>query len=145
MNISLSAFAPENLISRDGFGSPVPDQPAYLRTRAEPGAYLWDSSRLPRRCHIVLCINIFICLSVFLIFSLSILDTIIACFLPRLLRRHARTYIRGQKSQQMMCLVRKDQGMPMPDVSRGVLERKSRRLPVGEVSFFGTVTFPIKL
>ena len=23
-NISLSAFAPENLISRDGFGSPVP-------------------------------------------------------------------------------------------------------------------------
>ena len=24
MNISLSAFAPENLVSRDGFGSPVP-------------------------------------------------------------------------------------------------------------------------
>ena len=24
MNISLSAFAPENMVSRDGFGSPVP-------------------------------------------------------------------------------------------------------------------------
>ena len=24
MDISLSAFAPENLVSRDGFGSPVP-------------------------------------------------------------------------------------------------------------------------
>ena len=30
MNISLSAFAPENLVSRDGFGSPVPRQPAHL-------------------------------------------------------------------------------------------------------------------
>ena len=30
MNISLSAFAPENLASRDGFGSPVPRQPAHL-------------------------------------------------------------------------------------------------------------------
>ena len=28
MNISLSASAPENLVSRDGFGSPVPRQPA---------------------------------------------------------------------------------------------------------------------
>ena len=27
-NISPSAFAPENLVSRDGFGSPVPRQPA---------------------------------------------------------------------------------------------------------------------
>ena len=45
MNISLSAFAPENLVSRDGFGSPVPRQPAHLHT----GAYLRDSSRLPRR------------------------------------------------------------------------------------------------
>ena len=33
MNISLSAFAPENLISRDGFGSPVPRQPAHLHVR----------------------------------------------------------------------------------------------------------------
>ena len=30
MNISLSAFAPENLASRDGFGSPVLRQPALL-------------------------------------------------------------------------------------------------------------------
>ena len=48
-NISLSAFAPENLVSRDGFGSPVPRQPAHLHTQAESGAYLRDSSRVPRR------------------------------------------------------------------------------------------------
>ena len=35
MNISLSAFVPENLVSRDGFGSPVPRQPAHLHTQAE--------------------------------------------------------------------------------------------------------------
>ena len=45
-NISLSAFAPENLVSRDGFGSPVPRQPAHLSTQAESGAYLRDSSRV---------------------------------------------------------------------------------------------------
>ena len=49
MNISLSAFAPESLVSRDGFGSPVPRQPAHLHTQAEYGAYLRDSSRVPRR------------------------------------------------------------------------------------------------
>ena len=49
MNISLSAFVPENLVSRDGFGSPVPRQPAHLHTHAESGAYLRDSSRVPRR------------------------------------------------------------------------------------------------
>ena len=48
-NISLSAFAPENLVSRDGFGSPFPRQPAHLHTPAESGAYLRDSSRVPRR------------------------------------------------------------------------------------------------
>ena len=32
-HISLSAFAPENLVSRDGFGSPVPRQPAHLTLR----------------------------------------------------------------------------------------------------------------
>ena len=42
-------FVPENLVSRDGFGSPVPRQPAHLRTQAESGAYLRDSSRVPRR------------------------------------------------------------------------------------------------
>ena len=40
---SLSPFAPENLVSRDGFGSPVPRQPAHLHTQAESGAYLRDS------------------------------------------------------------------------------------------------------
>ena len=49
MNVSLSAFAPENLVSRDGFGSPLPRQPAHLHTQAESGAYLRDSSRVPRR------------------------------------------------------------------------------------------------
>ena len=29
-NVSLSAFVPENLVSRDGFGSPVPRQAAHL-------------------------------------------------------------------------------------------------------------------
>ena len=47
--ISLSPFAPENLVSRDRFGSPVPRQPAHLHTQAESGAYLRDSSRVPRR------------------------------------------------------------------------------------------------
>ena len=42
MKISLSAFAPENLVSRDGFGSPVPRQPAHLHTRAESGAFPLD-------------------------------------------------------------------------------------------------------
>ena len=49
MNISLSPFAPENLVSRGGFGSHVPQQPAHLHTQAEPGAYSRDYSRVPRR------------------------------------------------------------------------------------------------
>ena len=40
---------PENLVSRDGFSRPVPRQPAHLHTQAEFGAYLRDSSRVPRR------------------------------------------------------------------------------------------------
>ena len=40
---------PDNLVSRDGFGSPVPRQPVHLHTQAEFGAYLRDSSRVPRR------------------------------------------------------------------------------------------------
>ena len=49
-NISLSAvFAPENLVTRDGFGSPAPRQPAHLHTQAESGAHLRDTSRVPRR------------------------------------------------------------------------------------------------
>ena len=39
MNFFLSAFAPENLVSRDGFGSPVLRQPAHLQTLAESGAH----------------------------------------------------------------------------------------------------------
>ena len=38
MKTSLSPFAPENLVSRDGFGCPVPRQPAHLHTQAESGA-----------------------------------------------------------------------------------------------------------
>ena len=49
INISLSAFAPENLVSRDGFGSAVPRQPAHLHTQAKYGAYWRDSSRVPWR------------------------------------------------------------------------------------------------
>ena len=49
MNVSLSPFAPENLASRDGFGSPVPRQPAHLHTQADSGAYLRDFSRVPRQ------------------------------------------------------------------------------------------------
>ena len=42
-------FAPEKLVSRDGYGSPVPCQPTHLHTPAESGAYLRDSSRVPWR------------------------------------------------------------------------------------------------
>ena len=49
MNVFLSPFAPENLVSRDGFDSPVPRQPTHLHTQAEFGAYLRDSSRFSRR------------------------------------------------------------------------------------------------
>ena len=48
-NIPLSPCVPENLVSRDGFSRPVPRQPAHLYTQAESGAYLRDSSRVPRR------------------------------------------------------------------------------------------------
>ena len=49
MNIFLSPFAPDNLVSRDGFGSPAPREPAHLHSQAEYGAYLRGSSRVPRR------------------------------------------------------------------------------------------------
>ena len=42
MDISLSPFAIQNLVSRDGFGRPVPRQPANLHTQAESGAHLRD-------------------------------------------------------------------------------------------------------
>ena len=42
MNVSMSPFVitPENLVSRDGLGSPVPRQPSSLHTQAESGAIL---------------------------------------------------------------------------------------------------------
>ena len=39
-NISLSAFVPAHLVSRDGSSSSVPRQPAHLHAQAESGAYL---------------------------------------------------------------------------------------------------------
>ena len=38
----LSPFAPDSVVLRDGFGSPVLRQPAHLHTQAEFGAYLRD-------------------------------------------------------------------------------------------------------
>ena len=60
MNIPLSPYAPQNLISREGFSRPVPRQPAHSPyTQAESGAYSQDSSPFSRRhpfiyfnCHI---------------------------------------------------------------------------------------------
>ena len=49
MNIPLSPCVPENLVSRDGFSRPVPRQPAHLHAQTESGAYLRESSRVPRR------------------------------------------------------------------------------------------------
>ena len=48
-DIPLSPCVPENLVSRDGFSRPVLRQPADLHTQTESGAYLRDSSRVPRR------------------------------------------------------------------------------------------------
>ena len=50
---SLSAFAPKNSVSRDGFGSPVLRQPAHLQTLAESGAH-----SLPSRLNVVLTFGI---------------------------------------------------------------------------------------
>ena len=47
--IPLSPCVPENLVSRDGFSRPVPRQPAHLHTQAGSGAYLRNSSQVPRR------------------------------------------------------------------------------------------------
>ena len=38
-----------NFVSRDEFSRPVPRQPAHLHTQAESGAYVRDSSQVPRR------------------------------------------------------------------------------------------------
>ena len=57
MNIPLSSLAPEKLVSRDGFGSPIPRQAAHPRTQAECGVYLRDSSRVPRRRPLIIYFN----------------------------------------------------------------------------------------
>ena len=49
INIPLSPCVPEDLVSRGGFSRPVPHQPAHLHAQAESGAYLRDSSPVPRR------------------------------------------------------------------------------------------------
>ena len=49
INTPLSPCVPANLVSRDGFSRPVPRQPAHLHTQTESGAYLRNSSRVPRR------------------------------------------------------------------------------------------------
>ena len=49
MSISSSPFAPEYLVSQDGFGSSVPRQHSHLLTQDEAGAYLRDSSRFSLR------------------------------------------------------------------------------------------------
>ena len=49
MNISLSAFAPENLVSRDGVGSPVSRQPVHLHTQAEYVAAIGTALPNPSR------------------------------------------------------------------------------------------------
>ena len=41
--ISLSPFTPDNLVSRDGFGSPVSRKPAHLHTQAESVLCVWSS------------------------------------------------------------------------------------------------------
>ena len=71
----LSPFAPENLVSRDGFGSPVPRQPAHLPAQAESGAYLRDSSRVPRRRPFIClyCCTLFWCSSTSTLFLAHIL------------------------------------------------------------------------
>ena len=46
---SLSAFAPENMVSQDGFGRPVPRHPGHSPHSGESGALLEEfPSRFPR-------------------------------------------------------------------------------------------------
>ena len=45
--MNITSFAPENLVSRDGFGSPVPPQLAHLHTQAESGLGSFVADGLP--------------------------------------------------------------------------------------------------
>ena len=49
MNIPLSPYVPDNLVSRDGSAVPSRVSLLVLHTQAESGAYSRDSSRVPRR------------------------------------------------------------------------------------------------
>ena len=49
---NLFLFAPENLVSRDRFGRPVPRQPVHSPHSAGSVAHSRDSSRFSRRPHI---------------------------------------------------------------------------------------------
>ena len=51
-NVSLSPFAPDNLVSRGGFGRAVPRQPANSPYSAESDACSRDSSRFPGGVHL---------------------------------------------------------------------------------------------
>ena len=58
MNISLSPFTPENLILRDGFGSPVPRQSAHFHnTQAEHSKVSWKS-RLNTICRLIVIFSV---------------------------------------------------------------------------------------
>ena len=46
-NLSISLFAPENLVSRNGFNRTIRDSLFFFRAQAESGAYSRDWSRLP--------------------------------------------------------------------------------------------------
>ena len=48
MNISLSSFALENMVFRDGFSSPVPRKPAHLQRKSDYSITLGKSFNLQR-------------------------------------------------------------------------------------------------
>ena len=108
MNISLSPFAPENLVSRDGFGSPVPRQPAHLHTRAESGAYLRDSSRVPRRRPFIYLKPPYAIESVPSLSGHAIAYRIGWCSLPRV-RRHRASKPQGSSERVLPWQVTTDQ------------------------------------
>ena len=97
---SARTYVPESLLSRDGFGRPIPCQPAHLHTQTEYGAYLRDFSRVPRRrpfIHLyMLCWRnllkvqdqIWLELSLLLIFSLFSQETLFVPFFRRVIADH---------------------------------------------------------
>ena len=98
----------ENLVSRNGSGNPVPRQPAHLHTQDESGAYLRDSSRVPRR-HPLIYLKL-----PYVIGSVPILSgRAIAyqwCSLPRVLR-HRASKPQGSSEQVLPWQVTMDQSL----------------------------------